>query len=74
MSAQSNNLTFGPGELTITVEEETDFLERAINSENQYFIVAEYKVEIIENLNITAGIKPRISHTGEFGITVAKEF
>lgn len=74
ISYESDNLTFGPGELSVTIEEETRFIEKAINSTNQYFVVAEYEGQIIGNLNFTAGTKPRVSHIGEFGVSVRKEF
>lgn len=74
IAADSDNLTFGPGELTITVENEAKFIQSTIDSPNQYFIVAEHKGTIIGNLNFSAGTKPRIKHQGEFGVSVRKEF
>lgn len=74
IAAESDNLTFGPGELTITVGIETKIIENAISSNNQYFVVAELDGLIIGNLNFSAGIKPRIAHIGEFGVSVLKEY
>jgi len=74
IAGESNNLTFGVGEMNLTLEDEIKFIESSIKNDNQYLIVAEYKGRIIGNLNFSSGTKPRISHTGEFGLSVAKEF
>ena len=74
IAGESENLTFGIGEINITLEDEKEFIDAALKADNQYFIIAEYKGKIIGNLNFASGIRPRISHAGEFGVSVAKEF
>ena len=74
VAVESDNLTFGPGELTMTVDAETKFIENAVKSSNQYFAVAELKGLIIGSLGFTAGTKPRVAHIGEFGVSVLKEY
>jgi len=74
IAAESDNLTFGPGEWDVTVEAEIEFIEGVLKSDNQYFVVAELEGLIIANLNFTAGARPRLEHFGEFGVSVLKEY
>lgn len=74
IAGESDNLMFGPGELTITVEDEAKFIGNAIKSENQYFVIAEIDGKIIGSLNFAAGTRPRLAHIGEFGVSVLKEY
>lgn len=74
IASESDNLTFGPGEFDITIEEEMKILESASISETQLFIIAEMDGLIVGNLNFRAGKRPRIEHTGEFGVSVLEEF
>jgi len=73
ISVESDNLTFGEGEMIITLESEIEFIEKSLKSDNQYFVLAEYNNEIIGNLSFSSGIKPRIKHQGEFGVSVLKK-
>jgi len=74
ISGESDNLTFGSGELTITIEDEMKFIENAIKSNNQYFIIAEKDGLLIGSMNFTGGTKPRLAHIGEFGVSVRKDY
>lgn len=74
ISKESDYLTFGEGESDITVEQEEEFIESANNKNNTLFIVAEMNEKIIGNLNFSAGQRKRIAHTGEFGVSVLKEY
>lgn len=74
ISGESDNLTFGPGELKISVEDETKFIENAIKSRHQYLIIAEIGGLVIGTLNFIGGTKPRLAHSGEFGVSVLKEY
>jgi RimJ/RimL family protein N-acetyltransferase len=74
IAQESDNLTFGPGEFHTTIEEEQNFIRNVNKTENQLFIIAVIDGKIIGNLNFTAGNRPRIAHTGEFGVSVLKEY
>jgi RimJ/RimL family protein N-acetyltransferase len=74
IASESDNLTFGPGEFEVTIEEEIKILNSAFKSEIQLFIIAELNSLIIGNLSFRAGKRPRVEHTGEFGVSVLKEF
>lgn len=71
---ESDNLTFGPNELSFDVEERRNFIKTSENCENRYFVIAEYEGRIIGNLNFSAETKPRTAHKGEFGVSVLKKF
>jgi len=74
IAGESDFLTFGKGEFEITVEKEESILESYIDSDNKIYIVAEIDSEIVGSLNFAGGHRLRTRHTGEFGVSVAKEF
>ena len=74
VAGESNNLTFGPGEFNITLEEERTFIEQSHLSNNQLFLVATIGDVIIGNLTFRGGHRPRIAHDGEFGVGVIKDY
>lgn len=71
---ESDNLTFGPGDLTITEKEEVHFIRSANSQANALFLVAVVDQRIVGNLNFTGGNRPRTAHAGEFGMSVLREF
>ena len=54
IGGQSDFLTFGVGEFNISIEEEEKIIENSLKKDNKLFIIAEYKGEIIGNLNFGA--------------------
>jgi len=74
IAGESNNLTFGPGEFNLTVEDEITFIDNTNKAANQLVLVAEHKGRIIGNLNYRGGGRPRIAHTGEFGVSVLRDY
>ena len=74
IAAESDNLTFGPGEFTPSVEDEEKFIDSHIKTENSYAIVAIQNNKIIGNLSFEGGGRSRLSHAGEFGVSVLKDF
>lgn len=74
IGAESDFLTFGKEGLGIAVEAEEDFIESNMSKKNTLFLVAEIEGKIIGNLNFSGGIRPRTRHTGEFGVSVLKEY
>lgn len=61
-------------ELTFTVEQERDWLKSKIENENHLVIVAEVDGKVVGQLDFSNGHRRRISHTGEFGMGVHKDF
>ena len=74
VASESNNLTFGEGELSITLDEEMEFIKSTLDSESRCFLIAEVDGKIIGNLNFVGSNRPRIKHVGEFGVSILKEF
>lgn len=74
IAGESDNLTFGPGELPITVEIEEGILTRAYESDKNVFFIALEGDEIVGNINFHGSTRKRIGHVGEFGISVKKAY
>ena len=74
IAGESENITFGPGEFTMTVDEEEKFIKSTSKSENNTFIVAFIGDEMVSLADVHAGKRPRIRHSGELGITVLKKY
>lgn len=74
ISRESDFLTFGQGEFDKTIEQEECFIDNISKQNNALFIIAEIKGKIVGNLNFSGGARPRIVHTGEFGVSVLKDY
>ncbi|AOT68638.1 GNAT family N-acetyltransferase [Geosporobacter ferrireducens] len=74
IAGESDFLTFGVGEFEKTIEEEKVFIESTLGKDNVLFIIAEIKGKVIGNLSFTGGFRSRTAHTGEFGVSVLKEY
>ncbi|NNF08479.1 MAG: GNAT family N-acetyltransferase, partial [Candidatus Eisenbacteria bacterium] len=71
-SAESNFLSFGPGEFGISIEENQVFLEQCQKTDNLLYLVASSRDLIVGSLVFHGGKRPRMRHCGEFGISVSK--
>lgn len=74
IGGESDYLTFGEGELNIPLEREEAIIEDSLSSDNALFLVAVIEGKIVGNLNFHGGPRSRTKHTGEFGISVLKEY
>lgn len=74
ISGESNFLTFGEGEFNKTIEEEEYFIDNILKQENALFIIGEVEGKIVGTLNFGGGTRSRTLHTGEFGVSVLKEY
>lgn len=74
IAGESDYLTFGQGELSINEEIEESIIEEHKKADNQIMLIAKINDQIIANLNFTGGKRQRIRHTGEFGVSVLKEY
>lgn len=74
ISKESDYLTFGEGEFDITIEQEEYFIDNISKQKNALFIIAEIEGMVIANLNFSGGSRSRIIHTGEFGVSVLKDY
>jgi RimJ/RimL family protein N-acetyltransferase len=71
---ETDFLTFGPGEFNLTLQQETDYLEKCRNTENSLYLLALYQGVIVGSLNFNAGSRPRVRHAGEFGVAVLQAY
>ena len=74
VAGESENVTRGPGDLDITLEQERAFLKECATTPNSIYLVAEIAGEIVGGINFSGGKRPRIRHTGEFGVSVVKKY
>ena len=74
VAGETDYLSFGVGEFDMTVQQEEVFIENTLKKENAVSLVAEINGKIVANLNFSGGSRKRISHVGEFGISVLKEY
>ena len=74
VAGESENITFGPGEFELSVEEERAFLQQSAQSPNSLYVIAEIAGEIAGTLSFSAGKRPRLQHAGELGMTVLRRY
>jgi RimJ/RimL family protein N-acetyltransferase len=74
ISGESDFLTFGPGEFVINTAEEADILQSYREKDNRLYILGLIDDAIVATLSFSGGHRPRIRHTGEFGMSVRKPY
>ncbi|MGH4119501.1 N-acetyltransferase family protein [Clostridium sp.] len=74
ISSESDFLTFGQGEFIMSIEQEEKYLDNSLKQISAIYIIAEINDKIVGSLNFSAGKRPRIEHTGEFGVSVLEEY
>ena len=74
ISGESDFLSFGPGEFELAESEEEDFIRKCRASDNQLFILGSIDDTIVATLNFSGGRRPRVRHSGEFGMSVRKQY
>ena len=73
VGAETDNLTFGEGGFGISEEEESAHINNITKLDNQLMLCAFIDGKLTGQLVFRGGSRPRIRHSGEFGITVLKE-
>ena len=74
VAGESENITFGPDEFELSLEEERAFLRRGAESPTSFYLIAEIAGEIAGTLSFNAGKRLRLQHAGEFGMTVLRRY
>ena len=74
VSGETSFLTFGPGELKMTREQEAAFFRACQESPNQIYIVGRLGGEVVASANIAASPRRRLRHRGELGMSVRRDF
>jgi len=70
--AETDFLSMGPGDFDWPEEKERQYIEDHRRADNKLLLVAEIGGQITGLLGYTGDDRPRLRHTGEFGITVSR--
>jgi RimJ/RimL family protein N-acetyltransferase len=73
VGGESDFLTFGADEFELSEAEEADFLRRCREDAGQVYFVAVVDDRIVGTLHFASGRRKRMSHSGEFGMSVGRE-
>ena len=74
IAGETDFLTFGTGELTAGIAEEVAIIESYSGQNGRVFFVAEVDNRIVGAINFRGNDLPRVRHTGDFGLSVLKEY
>jgi RimJ/RimL family protein N-acetyltransferase len=74
VAGESENLTFGPGEFDISLDQERLVLQEAAQAPTSLYLLAEMDSEILGMLTFSAEKRPRMQHSGEFGMSVLSKY
>jgi RimJ/RimL family protein N-acetyltransferase len=74
ISAETDFLSFGPGEFDIPLDRERDILQNYHEADNQLYLVGQLDDQIVSTLSFSGGHRPRVRHTGEFGVSVRQAY
>ena len=74
ISGESDYLSFGPGEFELSVPEEEEYLRKCRASDNQLYLLGLMGDTVVSALSFSAGRRPRVRHSGEFGLSVRKRY
>ncbi len=73
IGGETENLTFGAEGLSLTPEDEADFIVRAEDSRDEVMLVAKDGDRIIGDASLTRQPR-RMKHRGDLGIAVIKDY
>lgn len=74
MSGETDYLSFGPGEFELNESQERGVLLQYLGTDNKLYVVGLINDEIVSSLSFSAGSRSRVRHTGEFGMSVRREY
>lgn len=72
MGGESDNLTFGSEGLIISVEEEEEYIESLLDSNNSVMLIAKKEEKIIGTASFNGFTRERMKHRGEIAVSVLK--
>lgn len=72
VGGETDNLSFGPEGLPVSVSQEKAWLESFSEADKQIFLVAREAGKIVGTASLTGFAKPRMAHRGEISISVRK--
>ncbi|VBB07585.1 acyl-coa n-acyltransferase [Lucifera butyrica] len=74
VAGESDFLTFNAGEFDESVEFQRMIIEELNDKTYGLFLIAEMDGEVAGNLTFRLGMRTKVSHAGEFGLTVKKQY
>jgi RimJ/RimL family protein N-acetyltransferase len=74
ISGESDFLSFGPGEFELGEAEEAEALRKFRDTENHLYLLGLVGGSIVSSLGFSAGHRPRLRHSGGFGMSVRKPY
>lgn len=74
VSEESDNLTFGKGEVPFTIDQEKKFISSLPTDPHKIMAVGEIDGEIMAVSDISTSTLPRLQHAGELGLSVKKKY
>lgn len=72
--AQSDFLSFGPGEFELSEAQEQEFLGRMRESPNQIYLIGQIDGSIVSTIHFSSASRSRIRHKGELGMSVHQSY
>ena len=74
IGGESDNLTIDEKGLSLTIQQEAEFLDAKMQSSNNLCLLALEGTTIIGSLSLIASSRPRIAHCAEIGISVLQAY
>lgn len=75
VSGETDFLTFSPDEFKITIKKQKEYLKEYTERKNCLALIAiDVNKRVVGMLDFCGGIKSRTKHSGEFAITMLKEY
>jgi len=74
IGSESDNLTFGPDGIPLTIDQEKVFLSRFSQERLYPMFVGKIDDEIVSIANLSGSNRPRLCHNGEIGMSVIKKY
>lgn len=74
IAEETDYLTFGKGEVNTNIEFQAGLIKESNEQENFLYIIAEINHQIVGILRFSSNSRQRRRHTGEFGITVLRDY
>ncbi len=74
VAGETDNLSFGLNEFSMTVEQEELFIEQVNASINSKFLLGKIEDEIVSVASIMGSPRSRLSHNVDLGISVRKKY
>jgi RimJ/RimL family protein N-acetyltransferase len=74
IAAETDYVTFGPGEFGLTLEQEVAFLQSLADHSRGLMLLARCDGAMVGNCMLGRSTRPRIRHVGELGLSVCQQF